>query len=413
MRLLRTAQDRQSISSNGLRRNSSPAQFSSNLAVLLTTACALFCALAAVLSCMFLTFCVLRSHRSWYPFARRDPKFIDETIPGKITVWHPRGLAPCVASSLATGPAQHSESQFPYAVLRDAAFDYRHASRRDFSSRNSHMPVFARVVLFVTAHLSVVLRNPHDFRNSTRNPPHVYVKAPLHAHYDTCRDVNPWSNPSPNIAADILGRIDHVIQVNPFVRRRKEYSPNQTTIYGQEVTEWQVIVSFVPAECSFITTDEQFRARFQNLDAAGATLNIHIPLERFDGEVLPFDLSMAWGCIVGWENPGSFPGLHQFRRRVSCRHGARGAVALAGSALHGDNRLDAAHVRQVAHFAVRALLGRIRFDVVSTLFANCRALFTCCLRRPYSMTKRSCVGDLLSFPSDIFVTLFTKYCSDN
>lgn len=288
----------------------------------------------------------------------------DMTEPGKVTVWHPRTDAPCAASSLEAPAAKHSPDNFPYAIVREAAADYRYASRREFSSLNPDIPVFLRVVLYITVHLSVVIHNPDTVTDNSSISPHVRVNAPVTIMDDRCTGSSPLIA-SNDFAAEILGRVDHVIEVNSFVRHRGTYTPGQTTVYGQEVTEWQVIISLVPAECSSISTDEEFRQRLNALDAGGARLNINLPLQRFDSAMIPFNISMTLGCITGWENPDTFPRLYQFLQRTSCRHGARGAVALAGSGLHGTNRLHARHVRQVAHFAARALMGRIQFDAVS------------------------------------------------
>jgi hypothetical protein len=53
-------------------------------------------------------------------------------------------------------------------------------------------------------------------------------------------------------------------------------------------------------------------------------------------------------------------------------HGAEGAVALAGSALHGRKRSDPARVAEIAHFAARALNGSHYFDAVSRAVTSTR-----------------------------------------
>lgn len=244
-----------------------------------------------------------------------------------VSTWSP----PACAGAFLSSPSAHSPALFPEIALRDIAPDTRPASARDFALLHAAPPGL-RAVLYVTAHLSVRLLSAPASRASGHRP----------------------SLPG---AATVV--VDHVIPVNDFVLRPGAYKPGVKTKYGDEVSEWQVVVSIYGSG-----DEEDFGARVREAWGSGLAV-VPIAFRRFDappGDVGVFNATFSAACVFGWADSAPFPLLAS--ARPACAS-ARGAVALGGSPLHGAKARDPVEMRQVAHFCARSLLGPVAFDLVA------------------------------------------------
>jgi hypothetical protein len=173
--------------------------------------------------------------------------------------------------------------------------------------------------------------------------------------------------PRRTVDGTVAVAVDHVLHVNPFVLKPGAYTPGRRTQYGQEVSEWQVIVSLAPSAPApagpFPASRDAFRRVLEARAASDAQLSVPIAFKPFDAaEVAVFNASLSLACVLGWDDAAPLPVFGALR--PSCGS-ARGAVALAGSPLHGEKSRDMGRVREVAHFCARSLLGPVPFDVVA------------------------------------------------
>jgi hypothetical protein len=259
---------------------------------------------------------------STFHLATSAPSQVDRNA---VTVWYPTGRCSGVFTSVR---APDSADSLPYVLLREAVPDRRYASLTSFRKRQRTPRPFLLIILFVTAHISVKLQ----------------------------------PNASVNSSEHLAAQVDHVLHVNPYVLKPGPYKSGKKTRYGQEVTEWQVIVSLSSASDG-PETESSFAAL---LHAARETkLHLTLPMHRYDSvPVSSFEASISLSCVLGWDYSVAFRTLPRFRSGNHCGNGVTGAVALAGSALHGEKRKFEKHYKEVAHFAARALLGPMRFDSV-------------------------------------------------
>jgi hypothetical protein len=118
----------------------------------------------------------VREKNGEQPAERRTSKSVEE--PGnppdfetgaadqlKISLRLPQDQRNC-RGHFASSSAEHSPDRFPYAIVRDAVADSRFASHRDCARPHPGVRAYHRVVIFVTAHLSVKLWRPGDLRSS-------------------------------------------------------------------------------------------------------------------------------------------------------------------------------------------------------------------------------------------------------
>jgi hypothetical protein len=304
-----------------------------------------FAARVAVLA--FLAFLVFTATlRSKLPSAPVVPAGLSPS--GVITVWYPTGHC---HGRFATGPAPESSKGLPYALLREAVVDRRHASLREFRSRTHTPKPFLRLVLFVTVHLSVSLVTPSSSGRNVVRP-----------------SVDLFVHNTSGAATGYAAQVDYVLIANPHVIEPGVYKPGKKAHYGEEVTEWEVIVTLTPATPSVDETDATFAARLQDLSrepGSDAQLRLSLPFKRYDNAPMaPFDVALSLPCILGWDDDDAYPRLPRFRSGKTCDAGADGAVAFVGSALHGFKRSSEAQYYEIAHFAARALLGPMPFDAV-------------------------------------------------
>lgn len=256
-----------------------------------------------------------------------------------VSTWSP----PACAGAFLSGPSAHSQTSFPEIAVRDIVRDTRPASARDFALLHPAAATRSlRVVLYISAHLSVRLLSAAQATS----------RAPRH------RPSLPGT-----AAATAAIAIDHVLPVNDFVLRPGAYTPGVTTKYGDEVSEWQVIVSIYGAGGE---EEQEFGAVVRDAWGQAGLAFVPIAFRRFDappGEVAIFNATFSADCLFGWDDTSPFP-LLASARRPSCAS-ARGAVALGGSPLHGAKARDPVKVREVAHFCARSLLGPVAFDLVA------------------------------------------------
>jgi hypothetical protein len=290
-----------------------------------------------------------------------------------VTVWIPQYARKC-HGRFASAPARDSPGGFPYAIVRDAVVDNRFASRKEFRRRRNKIRAFQRLVLYVTAHLSVKFVQPAADKAATAAPDQSSPVSGNLVITDEDDQTAPARTPNltgqqtqtdrgPVVVADVAVAVDYVLHVNPFVVQ-PVYKPGTTTVYGQDVSEWQIVVSLSPAYPSAYEREELFAARLRALVDHGAYLNLSLPLLRYDGEKVEFRPSLALACVMGLAGATQLPNQKRFQQHEACRQHADGAVAFAGSALHGHKRSDPKRVIEIAHFAARALTGSLRFDSV-------------------------------------------------
>ena len=242
----------------------------------------------------------------------------------RVTLW----LAPpACRGAWQTARARDSPAGFPYAVVRDAVFDRRPRARALLAARDRAGAV--RVVLYVTAHLSV--------RLTSRNAAVDRLHAPR-----------------------LVGHVEYVTWLNGMIvpNVKGKYYPGMKTRYGAEVSSWQVglrlnavIGSATQAVQDAIDGDER--------------LVVRLPIIRFDEVVIPLVVNMSVRCVMGWTMPG-LDGVPETCGPVGEKAAnAKGSILFSGSALHGAKKRDDVHLRGVANFAARGLLGPLRFDYVA------------------------------------------------
>lgn len=283
----------------------------------------------------------------------------------RISIWNPYAVddengAGC-RGSFAAPPSPHSRDSFPMALVRDAAVDDRSASRREYSEMHPKTAkAFLRVILYVTAHLSVSLLKPHIETAGSR--PSLLLPS--------MQSNGSMSGGASSFDSGVLVEIDYILHVNPFVLKPGKYVPGMTTYYGQEVSEWQIVVSMTPAVAREGDGDESsqdifYESMLERL-YAGAILAVPIELQPFDGGKearILFTPEMSLACVLGWQTAAPLDVLSG--PRPACADRLSGAVALAGSALHGFKAKNPTSIREVAHFAARSLLGPVAFDAVA------------------------------------------------
>lgn len=155
----------------------------------------------------------------------------------------------------------------------------------------------------------------------------------------------------------VEGKVEWVHHVTQFLVPgiKEGYKPGMKNKFGKYVTEWQVGVRLQPRKGS------DLRAVW---DAAKANraVNMTLPVVRYDEVVIPWQVPMGLGCVMGWTMPGVAD------REDSCGsggEGASGAILFSGTALYGGKKTDKSHFREIANFAARALMGPVRYDVVA------------------------------------------------
>lgn len=125
------------------------------------------------------------------------------------SIWYPHLIC---RGSFSSPPSPHSNASFPEALVREAYLDRRPASIRQALGKHGPLPM-QRVVLAVSAHLSVSLQESEATVRLTNAP---NVKASI----DDVREIRSTSKP------------------DDF-----EYAPGRTTNRGNEVAEWQVVIT--------------------------------------------------------------------------------------------------------------------------------------------------------------------------
>lgn len=233
-------------------------------------------------------------------------------------------------------------------MIRDAVIDRRHASIEEYQTyfaKTSKDPrSFLRIVLYVTAHLSV---------NLVQKGSRCLLKGGRGASgVTTLEELN------------IQCRVDYVMHTTKFRLRRGKYRPGGRTAktrYGKEVSEWQVIISMVRDK----EGGEMGQDVLEKLVDGGVVLGVELPMDRYDGKKIVFQGNLTMGCVLSWELNGPFSqSVNRFEKRPGNCEDARGSVAITGSALHGHKKANPDKLIDVAQFAARMLLGSVQFDTV-------------------------------------------------
>lgn len=73
-----------------------------------------------------------------------------------------------------------------------------------------------------------------------------------------------------------------MLHVNPFVVH-PNYRPGPKTLHGQEVSEWQVVLTVIPADPTLYQEQEHLDDRLRALRERHAVINLSLPLKRYDG----------------------------------------------------------------------------------------------------------------------------------
>lgn len=251
--------------------------------------------------------------------SERQPR--SHSIKGdRVSIWNPydsKGETALCRGQFASQSSPHSRDGFPMAVVRDAAVDDRSASAREYAERFAKRGnAFLRIVLYVTAHLSVSLSKARA--NVSSSGPSILMpsgNASLPSGADFLRDMGV------NVA------VDYVLHVNPFVVKPGPYTPGKKTFYGQDVSEWQIVVSLTPAmppagEGNQFPSSAFYESLVQRMQS-GAFLSVPMELQPFDkdtaGRIL-FSPRMSLACALGWHTSAPLDLL-------------RGLVQRAGTAL--------------------------------------------------------------------------------
>lgn len=130
--------------------------------------------------------------------------------------------------------------------------------------------------------------------------------------------------------------------------------------------EEQVIIDLFPP--GHVRTEEDLTKEISDMEGTrqGGILFVQLHV-RVHNETTLFELKLRSSCISGLLEKTSVVTFLPSRRDKapsSCSESG-GAVVVGGSPLFGSSRDDPQFRKQVAHFAVRALLGPIQFDVVA------------------------------------------------
>lgn len=241
-----------------------------------------------------------------------------------VTVWH--HPLQCTGSHFHTGAAKHSCKKFPSAVLRDAVID-RRPSVSEFFRRtpSSHLrdENAVRITLFLTVHNSARLT---DVGSSV--------------HIDDAH-------------AEVI--VEYTLHSTSFLQGFTKYSPGKTTVHGREITEWQVGLLIQAREPS-----ERPTAVAQAF-ATNALLTLNVSVTRYEEARIGLQTQLSLSCVKGYD-------MHGLSLTATCAQGnqttAVGGLLVSGSALYGVKKKRPKNIREIAHFAARALAGPLRFDLV-------------------------------------------------
>lgn len=238
----------------------------------------------------------------------------------KISVWY---QAPC-RGTFQSQPAPHSDIQFPYAIIRDATVDRRPVTRGVIHGCPS---TSVRFTLYLSVHSSVEL-SKRDIQTVISHP-----DADLNVHY--------------------------VLHATKFLLPEGGFEHAQRTQFGHVATEWHVGLCLSMSSTAALDPQKSNPLRLVVKD--DARFNISMLVHRFDGEKIPVFFNMSLGCVQGWQTPGV---ARKSRCTAKSTSNARGAALFSGSALYGAKKRHAAFYREIAHFAIRALSGPVRYDAV-------------------------------------------------
>lgn len=298
-----------------------------------------------------------------------------------VSVWH---FPPC-RGTFHSQPAEHSDIGFPYAIIRDATVDRRPVTTNVL--RGCHHPTAARFTLYLSVHYSVHISKRHMA---------AVITSPLYA-------------------SRLNLSLHFVLHATQFLLRGP-YRPGKRTFFGHHATEWHVGMCLRPRRRKQPMngdgddgdmdddSDESMEAEQLLTDAVDddVRFNLTVRARRFDGVDVPLQFDMSLGCVQGWQTPGldivsgdgmprtrslnrqqqqqqpmqqpllltnrqlgSVFGLCDGNDTASARFGGvSGAVLLSGSSLYGHKKRDVKYFREIAHFALRALHGPVRYDAV-------------------------------------------------
>lgn len=277
-----------------------------------------------------------------YENSDRSPK--SRTLPthhARVFVWTPAGQC---TGDFTSGPAEHSSSGLPYAIIRDAVVDRRIVSIkhvRQVHTDKTGMP-FVRIVLYLTVHLSAKLSVQDAMANLTTFSDD---KVPFRA------------------------TVDYATRVDPFLIYFKTYSPGKRNSKRKEVSEWQIGITIFPEDSRTGLTMQEFANWLVKASVVDDTilLKMSLSIVRFDKTIIPFTPHMKLACAVGWLHDEHHPPIPRLMHASKCARSpedADGAVLLSGSSLYGSKNREPEHFREVAQFAARGLYGPIKFNTV-------------------------------------------------
>ncbi|KAI0561175.1 hypothetical protein FGB62_91g118 [Gracilaria domingensis] len=259
------------------------------------------------------------------------------------------------SGSFSSAPSEFSDEAFPNALLREAYLDHRPASQRHARHKHGSLPS-QRILIALTLHLSVQLRN-ESVTASLRNAPDVKV------HVDDVREIEAHS------------------KGDDF-----EYSPGKKTKRRFEVYECQLVVTLRSE-----VNRSDFADYVQGLaDDPRVSLELDIPLDRFDGQQLAFNPSFSLGCVFGWQPPDVI------RSYAPARIEEPSAMLFCANSLSGNKKAREGYHAEVAHWAARSMQGPVRFDIAVMPVIVDRSISEC------NMGDSTCLEDVSMQNKELF-----------
>lgn len=260
----------------------------------------------------------------------------------RVRVWYPQ-RASC--QGIFRSKALHQS--VPWAILREAAVDFRHTSIAEYRTRHPNVASFRRIVLLVS-----IPSRPDGERVTT---------TPIIATHGN--RTSPWSSvslrgPKKHIAG-LTVSIDYIFPDLECSQQCSRVAPNTCS-----ASEWQVMVTIRPRDETLDSAAlDKLLTRFGN--GKGTYIRLRL-MAKIDGKPKVFKARIDPGCVAGLLPSTRFvPDIVGFPERTESCDEAKKAIALVGGSLFGQKRDSPEGRNELGHFIARSLLGHVRFDAVA------------------------------------------------
>lgn len=293
-----------------------------------------------------------------------------------VTVWNPQSTK-CHGNFQWYSAASPGK---PAVLVREAAIDARHALKNQYARQTQTSGAFLRVVVFA----SVVLDND-EFAVSFPTTPVMKVQNPSTTQKPKAsirvRNSTDWAVEDSfdvqidNVITDsecTKGRADRCYPIEDpssgadrmFLRpgvTKHCFHPRCILCAGPE---WQILLS-ISSSGKNGGVDELKEELWRLEQSKNAEIFVEFPVNTRGGTIETFQTRMGIACVSGLTRTTSLPPLpHLPQREHSDCQDTSTSVMLLGNSLFGRKRDSKTGRSELAHFAIRSLLGHIRFDTV-------------------------------------------------